>query len=181
MEMNITNPAHRQYIEENRAWDIAEHRGLECCGTCAVADVLTIVDSTAPKLQMHQYATSAVCREVRVCPACVQEGVLAPTPCEYESEEQHGHHQSCVGYCNDPCCAAWVSNVRVARFQEGMMLEQQRFRPDLWEGVESLGPNVFEDWTDNQKIGAEEWLEAEAGDVASIIRIRTIIGLPVIV
>ena len=181
MGMIVTNPAHREYIEENLAWGVVEHLGLECCGTCAVADVLTIVDSETPRLQMHRYASSTTCREVPVCPTCIQQGALEPSPCEYEPEEQHGYHQSCIRYCNDPGCTARVLKGQVVRFQESMMLEQQRLRPDLWEGVESLGPKVFDDWVRNQNIGAEEWLEAESGDVASITRIRTIMGLPPIV
>ena len=62
-----------------------------------------------------------------------------------------------------------------------MMLEQQRCRPDLWEGEDILGTSVFEDWVDNQDIGTEEWLEAAEGNAKSIIRVRTAIGAPAIV
>lgn len=176
--MIIANPAHREYIEENLAWDAVEHLGINHCGTCAVSGVLTIIDHKAPKLQMHQYAMNTVCREVRVCRVCIQEGALAPNPCEYESEEEHGHHSSCVRYCKDPGCIAMLSNRRVARFQRSIMLEQQQLRPDLWEGRYTTDPSVLERWRDQLDIETEEWRLADNGDAASIIRIRTRTGLP---
>ena len=78
--MEITNEGHKGFIEETGNFRLADSLGLQHCGLCAITGTLTLVPDDAPSRQFHAYANTTACLELPVCPDCLEQDDLDPTP-----------------------------------------------------------------------------------------------------
>ena len=147
MEIVIQNPAHREFIEEQKCFDVVDLLGLKYCGLCSPFDVLTLVPDDAPDRRFHHYTGTAQCVDLPVCDQCLEQG--GPDPEDWLSR------QNGIERCSDVGCVSAAEDLREIRALK---------RDPLFYGYEAY-PSVY-----NVEVSIEEdvtWAGAfrPAGDI----------------
>lgn len=138
--IQITNPIHREYIEERGNYRLAEQLGLILCGACAWFDCLTIVDSDTRTCHFHRYAGSVECRTVPVCDEYYQQGACDEGEC-LDMMEDHHHCSGCIRSCTDPGCLATVRAAMLRR-----VLPDRAFDYESFPSIYNLQIPPEKDW-----------------------------------
>ena len=73
MRIVIQNDAHREFIEEQRDFRVADHLKLKYCGLCAAFDNLTLVPDDAPVHRFHHFTGTTQCLDLPVCDQCLEQ------------------------------------------------------------------------------------------------------------
>ena len=77
--MEISNDAHREFIQNTGDFHLVESLGLRYCGVCAIPGTLTLVSDQSPAVQFHDYPGGSWCETLPVCQECREEMEFRPT------------------------------------------------------------------------------------------------------
>ena len=109
-EFQIKNPAHREYMQENGSFDLADSLGLVYCGPCEQFGILTLMDTNTRTFHFHRFGTMTACKTVPVCDACNQEKVARKVRSECLDMAVDDHCcRDCIRGCTDPECREMVA------------------------------------------------------------------------
>ena len=136
MKIGIKNPAHREFIEEHRCFDVVDLLGVKCCSLCSARDVLTLVPDDAPDRRFHHYSGTAQCVALPVCDGCFEQA--GPDPEEWLSRQRG------MDRCSDVGCVTAAEDLREIRALKGDPLF---YGYEAYPSVYNMSVSIDEDIT----------------------------------
>ena len=148
MKIGIQNDVHREFIEEQSNFRVADHLELKYCGLCSALDNLTLVPDDAPGHRFHHYTGTTQCLDLPVCDQCL--GEAGPEPGDWLLQQRG------IERCLDGGCIAAGEYLRETRaLKRDILFYGYEAYPTAQDGSVTIDEDVR--WADTLRPAGDIW------------------------